>query len=72
MTGLDLGTDTILEVAALVTDGDLQIVAEGPNLVVHHPDSVLDAMGEWCTQVRFHYQLNMSFFFKARFHSNLI
>ncbi len=26
------------------------MVAEGPNLVIHHPDAVLDAMGEWCTK----------------------
>ena len=51
MTGLDPSTDTILEVAALVTEGDLTVVAEGPEVVVHQPDNVLDAMGEWCTKV---------------------
>ncbi len=48
MTGLDSEMDTLLEVAALVTEGDLSLVAEGPNLIIHQPDSVLDAMGQWC------------------------
>ncbi len=50
MTGLDPERDRILEIAALVTNGDLQVVAEGPNLVVHQPDEVLAAMDEWNTQ----------------------
>lgn len=49
MTGLNPEVDRILEIATLVTDKDLNIVAEGPNLIVHQPDSVLDAMDEWCT-----------------------
>ncbi|MDX8396356.1 MAG: oligoribonuclease, partial [Mariprofundaceae bacterium] len=32
------------------TDGQLNIVAEGPNIIVFQPDSILDAMDEWCTQ----------------------
>ncbi|KAI9551549.1 hypothetical protein GHT06_021882 [Daphnia sinensis] len=48
MTGLDDTKDHILEAACLVTDGDLNLVAEGPNLIIHQPDTVLDAMGEWC------------------------
>ena len=50
MTGLDPDADTLLEVAAIVTEADLSVVAEGPNLVIHHPDQVLDNMGEWCTK----------------------
>jgi len=50
MTGLDPNVDTILEIATIITDAQLDIVAEGPNIVIHQPDSVLDAMGEWCTQ----------------------
>ena len=44
MTGLDPQRDLILEIATLVTDDDLVIVAEGPDLVVHQPASALDAM----------------------------
>ena len=49
MSGLDPDKDRILEVAVLVTDGELNVVAEGPNLVVHQPDEVLSAMDEWNT-----------------------
>ncbi len=44
MTGLDHRTDVIVEIATLITDDDLTIVAEGPDLVVHQPDEVLAAM----------------------------
>ncbi len=44
MTGLDAEHDLILEIAVLVTDDDLAIVAEGPDLVVHAPSEALDAM----------------------------
>ncbi|HGY91455.1 MAG TPA: oligoribonuclease [Planctomycetes bacterium] len=47
MTGLDPTDCTILEIASIVTDKDLSIVEEGPNLVIHHSDEVLDAMDEW-------------------------
>jgi len=49
MSGLFPETDRILEVAVLVTDGELNVVAEGPNLIVHQPDEVLAAMDEWNT-----------------------
>jgi len=49
MTGLDLESDKIIEIATIVTDNQLNIVAEGPNLVIHEPKSVMDNMGEWCT-----------------------
>ena len=45
MTGLDPGTDVIVEIAALITDDDLQIVAAGPDLVIHQPPEALAAMG---------------------------
>lgn len=48
MTGLDPENDHVLEIATLVTDANLEILAEGPDLVVHHSDAVLDAMGPWC------------------------
>jgi oligoribonuclease len=44
MTGLDPARDVIVEIATLVTDDDLEIVAEGPDLVVHHADDVLAGM----------------------------
>ncbi|CAG5135084.1 unnamed protein product [Candidula unifasciata] len=50
MTGLDIVNDTILEIACLITEKDLQIVAEGPDIVIHQSNEVLDNMGEWCTE----------------------
>ena len=50
MTGLELDTNTILEIACVITEGDLEIVAEGPSLIIHHEDQVLDRMNEWCIQ----------------------
>jgi oligoribonuclease len=47
MTGLSPDTDRIIELAIVVTDADLNTVAEGPVLVVHQADSVLDAMDSW-------------------------
>ncbi len=44
MTGLDHTADVIVEIATLVTDDDLNVVAEGPDLVVHQPDEVLAKM----------------------------
>jgi oligoribonuclease len=46
MTGLDPNIHVIVEIAALVTDDDLNIVAEGPDLVVHQPPQALAAMPE--------------------------
>jgi len=50
MTGLDPERDKILEVAVLVTDGQLRLVAEGPDLVVHQPDEILAGMDDWNTR----------------------
>ena len=50
MSGLDPDTCEILEIATIITDGDLNLLAEGPDLVIHQPDHVLDAMDEWCTR----------------------
>ncbi len=47
MTGLDPLKDQILEIATLVTDSELNIIAEGPNLAVHQPEAVLSLMDEW-------------------------
>ena len=47
MSGLDPDKERILEVALVVTDKDLNVLAEAPVLVVHQPDAVLDAMDSW-------------------------
>lgn len=47
MTGLDPERETIIEIATLITDSDLNIVEEGPNLVIHQPPKVLKSMDEW-------------------------
>jgi oligoribonuclease len=47
MTGLTPDSDRIIEIAMLITDPDLNLIAEGPVLVLHQPDEVLDAMDSW-------------------------
>jgi oligoribonuclease len=49
MTGLDTINDRIIEVATIVTDSELNIVAEGPVLAVHQSDEVLAGMDDWNT-----------------------
>jgi len=46
MTGLDPGRDTIVEIATLITDDDLQLVAEGPDLVIATDPDILATMGD--------------------------
>jgi len=48
MTGLDVVNDVILEVAVMVTDNNLNIVAEGPDIVIYQPDHILERMDNWC------------------------
>ncbi|KAJ3414368.1 hypothetical protein HDV05_006642 [Chytridiales sp. JEL 0842] len=48
MTGLDLSTDHIIEIACIITDGSLNTIATGPDLIIHQPKQVMDAMSEWC------------------------
>ncbi len=48
MTGLEPDQDHIIEMATLITDGQLNLIAEGPNLVIHQPDSIMDKMNDWC------------------------
>ncbi|MGM0522190.1 MAG: oligoribonuclease, partial [Pseudomonadota bacterium] len=50
MTGLDPQKERIIEVATLITDADLNVVAEGPVIAVKQPDNLLDSMDEWCTK----------------------
>jgi oligoribonuclease len=47
MTGLNPDTSVILEIAAVVTDGSLRIVAEGPDIAIHYPESTLKRMESW-------------------------
>jgi oligoribonuclease len=47
MTGLKPDTDVIIEMATIVTDANLDLVAEGPVIAIHHPEPVLDAMDDW-------------------------
>lgn len=48
MTGLNPFQDHILEICSIITDENLKIVAEGPNIVIHQPDNILNSMNEWC------------------------
>jgi oligoribonuclease len=50
MTGLDTNADYIIEIATIVTDGQLNILAEGPVLAIHQPEAVLNAMDDWNTR----------------------
>jgi oligoribonuclease len=50
MTGLDPDRDRIIEIATVVTDKELTVIAEGPVLAVHQSDDVLGAMDEWNTR----------------------
>lgn len=50
MSGLSPEEHKILEIATIVTDGDLTVLAEGPDLVVHQDEAVLAAMDAWCTE----------------------
>ena len=47
MTGLDTDNDAIIEIATVVTDAQLNVLAEGPEFAIHHPVERLEAMDEW-------------------------
>ncbi|MFT4196745.1 MAG: oligoribonuclease [Pseudoxanthomonas sp.] len=47
MTGLDTGRDSILEIATVVTDSQLNVLAEGPEFAIGHPLQTLEAMDDW-------------------------
>jgi len=49
MTGLNPDSDRIIEIATIITNKDLEILAEGPMLAIHQPDEILEGMDEWCT-----------------------
>lgn len=50
MTGLNVDKDRIMEIACLITDSDLNIVAESPDIIIKQPEELLDSMDEWCTK----------------------
>ncbi len=50
MTGLDPERERIIEIATVVTDADLNLLEEGPSLVIHQEDALLDAMDDWNTR----------------------
>lgn len=50
MTGLNLEKDTILEIATIITDNNLTIIAEGPSFVLHQPEDILTQLDEWNTK----------------------
>ena len=50
MTGLDTDTDRIIEIATIITDSQLNILAEGPVVAIHQDDADLEAMDEWNTR----------------------
>ncbi|TNF97919.1 MAG: oligoribonuclease [Gammaproteobacteria bacterium] len=47
MTGLDAFNDLIIEIATIVTDKNLEVLAEGPMIAIHQSEETLDAMDEW-------------------------
>ncbi|XP_062342039.1 small fragment nuclease isoform X1 [Osmerus eperlanus] len=50
MTGLDIERDQIIEMACIITDSDLKILAEGPNLIINQSSELLDRMSDWCKE----------------------
>jgi oligoribonuclease len=50
MTGLDTQADVIIEIATIVTDGDLNVLEEGPVMAIHQSDEILNGMDEWNTK----------------------
>lgn len=50
MTGLDCAADEVIEIATVITDKNLEILAEGPALAIHQPETIMQAMDEWNTR----------------------
>ncbi len=50
MTGLEPQEDQIIEIATIVTDNHLNVLAQGPEIAIHQPQNVLDSMDEWNTK----------------------
>ncbi len=54
MTGLDPETATIIEIATIITDSEINIIAEGPVIAIHQSDKILNAMDDWNTKQHTH------------------
>jgi len=48
MTGLNIAQDVILEIACVITDGNLNVLEEGPSFIIHQSEEKLAGMGKWC------------------------
>ena len=53
MTGLDLERESIIEIATIITDSELNIIAEGPNLAISVSEKLIEGMDEWNTRHHF-------------------
>ena len=51
MTGLNPDNDVILEIATIITDPKLNVIALGPHLIINQPTKILDNMNEWCKKI---------------------
>ncbi|AEI34981.1 oligoribonuclease [Francisella salina] len=51
MTGLDVDSCAIIEIATIITDKDLNIIAEAEPIAIHQSDEILNTMNEWCIKV---------------------
>lgn len=50
MTGLEIDRHVIIEIATIITDGDLNVIAEGPSMAIHATEQELDEMDAWCVE----------------------
>lgn len=50
MTGLDVEKDSILQIACIITEGDLERQVEGPEITIHYDEEVLQSMNDWCKE----------------------
>ena len=50
MTGLDINKEHIIEMACIITDKNLNLIEEGPDIVINQPDSILNNMDQWCRE----------------------
>src|SRR4030095_14027421 len=48
MTVVKVATDVILEIACVITNGNLEVIEEGPSFIINQPEDKLAAMGKWC------------------------
>lgn len=50
MTGLNVHKDRIMEIACLISDNNLNVLAEHPTIVINQPNPLLASMNEWCKE----------------------